>query len=243
MQVDVLIDENTQVVATSAQEFEDFIYLISHDVRNSVRALLELPQWIEEDLEASGYPVDDSLAETLALMNTHMRRLDRMLIDLLVYSRIGRMQSGGEADWNETLETVLDQQRMPPGFRLIRDIQVPRVMLGKNDAVTLVGALVSNAVKHHDRAQGTIRLSTREAGAQVLLEVADDGPGIAPAHRERAFKVMSTLKPRDQIEGSGMGLANVRKIVTHYGGRIEWADPAAMRGCHLRLWLPKADTG
>lgn len=76
-----------------SKEFEDFIYLLSHDVRNSVRALVEVPQWIKEDLIANGHSISGSLAENMELMDTHTRRLDRMLTDLLVYSRVGRMQA------------------------------------------------------------------------------------------------------------------------------------------------------
>ncbi|MFC4667909.1 ATP-binding protein [Seohaeicola nanhaiensis] len=224
---------------TPAREFEDFIYLVSHDVRSSVRALIELPQWIEEDLRAEGVRIGGSLAENLALMNTHMRRLDRMLIDLLIYSRIGRMQSGGDIDWNEVIDDVLEQTRMPPGFHLVRDIQAPTMRMGRNDAVTLVSSLLSNGVKHHDRPQGTLRIATREENSWVRLDVIDDGPGIPKESRSKVFEVMTTLKPRDLIEGSGMGLANVRKIVSHYGGRLEWRDTGGTRGCHLAVYFQK----
>lgn len=66
-------------------EFEDFIYLISHDVRNSVRALIELAQWIADDLAEAGVKIEGQVAETIDLMNTHTGRLDRMLVDLLTF--------------------------------------------------------------------------------------------------------------------------------------------------------------
>ena len=67
----------------SSPELDEFIYLISHDVRGSVRALLELPQWIAEDLQEAGIPVDGSVATSIEMMNRHAGRLDRMLVDLL----------------------------------------------------------------------------------------------------------------------------------------------------------------
>ena len=87
--------------AIPSRDFEDFIYLISHDVRNSVRALIEVPVWITEDLQDEGYKIQGQLAEHIGLMNTHTRRLDRMLNDLLVYSRIGRMQLPVDVDLAE----------------------------------------------------------------------------------------------------------------------------------------------
>ena len=233
-------DEQSGAGADSAsQEFENFIYLVSHDVRNSVRALLELPQWIEEDLIASGHPIVASIADNIELMNTHTRRLDRMLIDLLIYSRIGRMQNGRDVDWHGAIDTVLDQMQVPPGFRIVRDIRAPIVHIGETDVLTLISALVGNAFKHHDRTTGTVTISTREAQGEVILTVQDDGPGIPERYREKVFEVMSTLKPRDEVEGSGMGLAKVRKIASHYGARIEWVDSPKTRGCGLSIHFPR----
>lgn len=225
-------------VDSASREFEEFIYLVSHDIRNSVRALLELPHWIEEDLVSGGYPVTGPLAENIALMNTHTRRLDRMLIDLLIHSRIGRLQTDRTVEWAAVFDTMLGQLRVPPGFRLMRDIRAPEIRMGETDVVTLLSSLVSNAIKHHDKDQGTVRIATREEAGWHVLSVADDGPGIPPESRERVFGVMTTLRPRDEVEGSGMGLANVRKIAGLYGGRIEWPDEPGHRGCHLKLSFP-----
>ena len=224
---------------SASQEFENFIYLVSHDVRNSVRALLELPQWIEEDLVASGHPIVASITDNIELMNTHTRRLDRMLIDLLIYSRIGRMQNGRDIDWHSAIDTVLDQTQVPPGFRVVRDIRAPIIHIGETDVLTLISALVSNSFKHHDRKTGTVTISTCDVQGEIVLTVRDDGPGIPERYREKVFEVMSTLKPRDEVEGSGMGLANVRKIAAHYGARIEWADTGKPRGFGLSIHFPR----
>lgn len=225
---------------TAGQEFEDFIYLISHDVRNSVRALIELPQWIEEDLESEGIHVRGSLAENIALMNLHTRRLDRMLIDLLIYSRIGRMQAAETISWNSVTDTFLDQMRVSGNFKILRDFRAPRFQMGSTDALTLVSALISNAIKHHDRNDGVIQIGTREKDGQHILTILDDGPGIPSVYREKVFEVMTTLRPRDEVEGSGMGLANVRKIVKIYGGKIDWLETPDDRGCHIAISLPCA---
>ena len=219
-------------------EFENFIYLISHDVRNSVRALLELPQWIDEDLRASGAAIPAAVAENIKLMNTHTRRLDRMLIDLLIYSRIGRMQSSGTIEWGGVIDTILDQIQVPTGFRILRDIRAPTIRMGETDVLTLVSSLVSNAIKHHDRDTGTIRIATKEVDGRQVLTIADDGPGIPRKYHEKVFEVMTTLKPRDQVEGSGMGLANVRKIAQIYGATIAWRPVAGDRGCRIDISFP-----
>lgn len=220
------------------QEFESFIYLVSHDVRNSVRALMEIPQWIEEDMHDAGMRPSGSLANSLTLMNTHARRLDRMLFDLLVYSRIGRMQVAREIDIDAALDTVLSQIRLPRGFEVRRDLALPRLTLGDRDVLTLLTALIENAIRHHGCDSGTVTVSTRRDGAEAVLSVSDDGQGIPEAYRERVFEAMKTLRPRDEVEGSGMGLAHVRKIARIAGGSARIITPPNGSGTQLELRLP-----
>lgn len=227
--------------AANSQDFEDFIYLISHDVRGSVRALLELPQWIAEDLEEAGYPIDGSVAASIEMMNRHAGRLDRMLVDLLTFSRIGRMQEVQKNDLDAALDTVLEEIKLPSGFELVRNLDCKHVTMGERDLLTLLDALIQNSFKHHDRSSGRIVVSAARAAGTVVLSVADDGPGVPEEFREKVFGAMRTLRPRDEVEGSGMGLANVRKIATLHGGGARLADSPYGRGCTVEIRLKDKD--
>lgn len=218
-----------------SREFEDFIYLLSHDVRNSVRALVEVPQWIEEDLTAAGVDLRGPVGQNIRLMHTHTRRLDRMLADLLVYSRIGRKQQMRRVALDDAVDQVLDQITVPPGMRITRDFRVPALVMGECDVLTLLNALIGNAIRHHHRCEGVVQLSSAAEDGQIRLDIRDDGPGIAARYRERAMKAMTTLRPRDEVEGSGMGLATARKIVDLYGGQIEIVDDPDCCGTHIRM--------
>ncbi len=202
----------------SSRDIEDFIYLISHDVRASARALIELPQWIAEDLEAAGFPLEGPVATSIDILNRHAGRLDRMLVDLLTFSRIGRMQEIAQNDLDAVLDEVLDEMKLPAGFTILRQFECAGVVMGERDVLTMFSALLSNAIRHHDRPSGQIIVTSHAEGDEVVLAVTDDGPGIDPADRDRVFGAMKTLKPRDEVEGSGMGLSNVRKIAALYDG-------------------------
>ncbi len=221
-----------------SSEFEDFIYLLSHDIRNSVRALLEVPQWIQDDLVEAGYRIEGTLEENLALMNIHTRRLDRMLIDLLVYSRAGRMQVVKPVDIAESIGVVLDQLTIPSRFKIDLDLKCEQIQIGDRDILSLMSALISNAVKHHDQDAGTITITTVQTADECVITVTDDGPGIPEKYLNRVFEVMTTLKPRDEVEGSGMGLALVRKIVGIYGGSVRWKTGHSDRGTSIELRFP-----
>ena len=226
--------------APESNDFEDFIYLISHDVRSSVRALLELPQWIVEDLEEAGFPIEGSLATSIAMMNRHTGRLDRMLVDLLTFSRVGRMQEVVENDIAQALEQVLDEIKLPGNFEFVHRLTARHVTMGERDLLTLLDALLRNAVKHHDRDDGRIVIATAHQGTDFVLTIADDGPGIDEEHRERVFGAMRTLRARDEVEGSGMGLTTVRKIAGFYGGTATLAASPYGRGTLVEVRVPSA---
>ncbi|WP_074958764.1 sensor histidine kinase [Roseobacter denitrificans] len=226
---------NVAVEHNSSKDFEDLVYLLSHDVGNSVRALLEVPQWIKEDFVSAGHSMSKPMAENFDLLETQTRRLDRMLSDLLAYSRVGRLQSTRLVDFHEALDLVLDQVSLPRSFRVTHDFQCKSMKFGEHDMLTLLSALISNAIKHHDKSSGHIHLSSLTLAGEIVICVQDDGPGIAEKYRDRVFEAMSTLKPRDEVEGSGMGLAIVRKIVHNHGGELAWIEPDAQFNTALEM--------
>lgn len=224
---------SSREISAESKEFEDLIYLISHDVRSSVRALIELPQWIAEDLEEAGVKIDGSVADHIDLMNRHTGRLDRMLVDLLTFSRVGRMQEVAEIDLERALDDILEDVRIPSGFKIRRALECTNLKMGERDVMTLLMALISNAVKHHDGAEGQITVASKRDGKEVVISVCDDGPGIPPAYHLRVFGAMTTLKPRDEVEGSGMGLAITKKIAKVYNGTAKIVE--SVDGCGTTL--------
>jgi len=99
--------------------------------------------------------------------------------------------------------------------------------------------LITNAIKHHDGTSGRIRVEALAEGDGYRFTVTDDGPGIPPQHRERVFQMFQTLRPRDEVEASGMGLALVRKAVEHAGGTITLDDAPGGRGARFSFTWPK----
>jgi len=113
-------------------------------------------------------------------------------------------------------------------------------MIGERDILTLLTALLSNAVKHHDKDQGQIVVTAENRADLVVLSVSDDGPGIDAEMQQRVFGAMTTLRPRDEVEGSGMGLANVRKIAELYGGEARVGPSVYGRGCMVEVTLSRS---
>ena len=223
-----------------SQDVDEFIYLISHDVRASVRALSELPQWIEDDLRSAGVELNGSVVQSIAMMNCHTARLDQMLTDLFAHSRVGRMQNVVLVDVASALGEVLPRLDIPDTMTVSCQINCPSVMIGPQDMQLLLEALIGNAVKHHQSTTGEIKLRTQREGEMTRLTIIDDGPGI-PAHlHSRAMAPMKTLRPRDEVEGTGMGLANVRKIASYYGGHMALSEAReGSGGLRVDVVLPR----
>ena len=132
---------------------------------------------------------------------------------------------------------------IPPGFKVVVEGDM-RLRLPRLAAQRVLANLVDNAIKHHNRAEGRITVALHAPGDYVELSVTDDGPGIPPEFHEKIFELFQTLKPRDVQEGSGLGLALVRKVATASGATISvasapehgttftasWPRPAEQRG-------------
>jgi hypothetical protein len=81
--------------------------------------------------------------------------------------------------------------------------------------------LIGNSIKHHDRGSGFVSIDVEHSDGFMRFRVEDDGPGIEPAYHDRIFDIFRTLRSRDQLESSGMGLAIVKKHIEVVGGKID----------------------
>lgn len=221
----------------SNKDLEQFAYVASHDLKAPLRAIELLVQWITEGL--AGYDVN-KVQENLGLLGKRTQRLNRLLDDLLAYSRAGRKV--GAHRMTDTHALVLDVVQLlnpPPTITISIEGQLPRFPTHPAPLEQVLRNLISNAVKHHPGPQGRVVVSCQEQGDQYAFAVADDGEGIPAQYAERVFEMFQTLKSRDQVEGSGMGLAIVNRIVQWQRGRV-WFEPApAGRGTVFKFHWKK----
>lgn len=228
--------ERTEDLARSNCDLEQFAYVASHDLRAPLRGIAQLTEWLSADL--APHASEDS-KQHLHLVLSRVRRMDGLLNSLLEYARVTRGATAEErVDVNRLVHDVADLLAWPSGFVL----QVPEALpVLQTDAAGLqqvLHNLIGNALKHHDRDHGAIAVRAARGEAGFEFSVVDDGPGIPVHLRDKAFEMFQTLRPRDEVEGSGMGLALVQRIVERRGGRvaIESAEP---RGTAVRFLWPE----
>jgi PAS domain S-box-containing protein len=225
----------------SNAELDSFAYVASHDLRAPLRVIRNAASWLAEDL---GDTLSKESQENIGLMRSRVDRMDRLLIDLLEHSRIGRAtQDTRLMSGADLIDDIAHLAALPDGFTLDASEAVNRLILPRMPLKTVLMNLVSNAVKHHDKSQGRIEIDVaRGDDGGLTFSVTDDGPGIAPEYHERIFEMFQTLKSRDRVEGSGMGLAIVRKTVAHVGGDI-WLRSAPGEGCTVSFTWPHGAEG
>ena len=235
----------TKALADRNRELDQFAYVTSHDLKAPLRGIANLAQWIEEDL---GELASGDIRQQLDLLRGRVHRMEALIDGILQFSRIGRAKETIErVDLRELLDDTVDLLSPPPAFTIDTGdtgpdvgVALPVLTAERTRLQQVFANLIGNALKHHNRVDGRIAVRAHETEDPQFYEftVADDGPGIAPQYHERIFGIFQTLRPRDQVEGSGLGLALVKKIVEQYGGRI-WLESAEGQGTTFHFTWPK----
>lgn len=213
------IEERTAELKQSNQELENFAYAASHDLVSPLRGIEQLATWIAQD---AGQLLPSSSQIHLAKIQQRATILQRLLHDLLLYSRVGNVREKVTrvevADVLRQIESTLD---LPKGFKIVVKGDLPIFDTEQAPLELVLRNLLNNAIKHHDRPEmGIAELSAEDQGEQVLFRVADNGLGIPLEYRQRVFEMFRSLKPRQETQSSGMGLALVKRIVEMRGGVI-----------------------
>lgn len=211
---------------------------IGHDLRAPLRALKIIPEWIREDLGSNVAQIAPRTEEYLSQLEHQADRMDQFLIGLLELSRAGA--ADGAVEWIDTvaeIEAVIAEAGQGGGVTVEIAPGLPGLRAVRSDFAAVMRHLVVNAIRHHDRDDRHIRITGRCEGASAIFEVEDDGPGIGERDRARIFEPFVTLRSRDEVEGSGLGLAVVTKILRPWNGTVDTV-PAAGRGAVFRVRVP-----
>jgi PAS domain S-box-containing protein len=215
---------------------EEFTYAASHDLKSPLHGIADLIDWIGEDL---GNTASAEVTRNLGRVRDRIQRLDRVIDDLLAYAHAGIAFTDAVPIQVEPLvDGVLELVPRPPGFHVSVQISAQPFVTNKVPLESVLRNLIDNAVKHHDRPAGQIRVKVEDVGRYCVFSISDDGPGIPPASQERVFRIFQTLGGGTQRH-SGIGLALSKRLVEAHGGWLKIESVAGIRGTAFHVWWPR----
>jgi PAS domain S-box-containing protein len=238
------VQERTAQLVAANQELEAFSYSVSHDLRAPLRHVMGFVELLRED---AGPSLSEKNLSHLKTIRQAAERMGNLIDDLLAFSRVGRavIQKTG-VNLNELArETVGDFQAATRERRIVWELHpLPEVQADRALLRLALVNLISNAVKFTgNRAEAKIEIGCAPNGdGQTVIFIRDNGAGFDPRYAAKLFGVFQRLHSQDEFEGTGIGLANVQRIIHRHGGRT-WAEGAVDGGATFYFSIPNQEEG
>ncbi|MEK7469674.1 MAG: response regulator [Planctomycetota bacterium] len=221
------------------QELEAFSYSVSHDLRAPLRAIDGFCAALQEDCSDR---LDDAGKGYLARVRKAAGRMGRLIDDLLAFSRVGRFGMCLSSVDMEGLAraSVVELREQNPSSALEFSVGSLQRVNGDSSLLTQVFQnLLANAVKYSSgRSPARIGVTCEDKPDEAVFSVRDNGVGFDPQYAHKLFGVFQRLHRSDEFEGTGVGLALVKRIVERHGGRV-WAEGAPGDGAAFHFSIPK----
>jgi PAS domain S-box-containing protein len=223
--------ERTADLEEANRELEGFTYTVSHDIRGPLRAIMSSSMILIEDFSASLPRQAQELVERQALA---AKRLGVLIDDVLNFSRLGRTEmKKSEIDFTSLVEKVAAEVLPHESI----NIQPKMVAYGDPSLVQLVVQNVLENSKKFASKEKPLAVRVQHDGA--TFSIADNGIGFEPEYSEKIFAPFERLHHEEAYAGTGIGLANVKRIIERHGGRV-WAKSALGKGATICFTLPEA---
>ena len=224
----------------SNESLEQFAYVASHDLQEPLRMVSSFMELLSDQY---GDQLDENAQEYIDFAVDGAQRMQRLVIDLLTYSRVGTRGKPFESmQCDEVLETSLDNLKVAigEGNAVVTHDPLPVVMADEGQLVQLFQNLIGNAIKFIEDGPPKVHIGVSEEKGFHRFSIQDNGIGIAPENLERIFGVSQRLHSIDEFPGTGLGLAICKKIVGRHGGRI-WVESEPGKGSTFFFTLPARD--
>ncbi|MDX8521238.1 sensor histidine kinase [Mesorhizobium dulcispinae] len=234
------LDLRASELARSNIELERFASVASHDLQEPLRMVASYTQLLGRRYKGR---LDADADEFIHFAVDGAARMQALINDLLVYSRVSTQGSAFEAiDCNLVVERALANlkaARIESGA-IIRKSELPKIDADRFQLIQLFQNLIGNAIKFRGERVPEIEIAARRDGGEWLFSIADNGIGIDAKYIEQLFTVFKRLHTRAEYPGTGIGLAICKKVVERHGGRI-WVESEVNRGSTFFFTLPCRD--
>jgi PAS domain S-box-containing protein len=231
--------ERTAQLEAANQELETFSYSVSHDLRAPLRHVLGFVDMLQKD---AGPSLSEKNQRQLTTISEAAKRMGNLIDDLLAFSRVGRAElQKTEVNLDALVQETLSDFQVETKERNIawKVLPLPSVRADRSLLRMVLVNLISNAVKFTgNRAKATIEVGCAPNGdTETVIFIRDNGVGFDPKYTAKLFGVFQRLHSYDEFEGTGIGLANVQRIIHRHGGRV-WAEGVVDGGATFNFSIP-----
>jgi PAS domain S-box-containing protein len=231
--------QRTAQLEVANKELEAFSYSVSHDLRAPLRHISGFSEMLTKDIQVQ---LPEKSRHYLDVINSSAKSMGVLIDDLLSFSRTGRAEMKKSIfTMNQLLDDALMQMKTSTaGHEISWNIGNLPAVFGDYDLLRLAWInLLENAVKYTGtRKKAEIDIDCTEEKDEYVFSIRDNGVGFDMKYANKLFGVFQRLHSKEEFEGTGIGLANVRRIISRHGGRT-WADAKIDQGATFYFTLPK----
>jgi signal transduction histidine kinase len=232
------LQKQAEELLRSNRDLEQFAYVASHDLQEPLRKVASFCQLLQRRYAGQ---LDERADQYIAFAVDGAQRMQRLINDLLAFSRIGRLTTGFvEVDLNDVMETVAAQTDAARGYAdgELTWTPLPTVLGEEPLLANLLANLVSNSLKfRRPNVPPRVEITAQRLRDEWEISCRDNGIGIEPEFADKIFVIFQRLHAKDAYPGTGIGLAIVKKIVEYHGGRV-WVETDVDQGTLIRFTLP-----
>ena len=212
------LKESNQKLKEINKQLDEFVYIVSHDLKAPLRGLSSISSFLEDEL---GSDLKPEVAELLGLIKKRTAWMQNLVSSILHYSRMSNSCAVKEdAPVKELIENIIEIIDPPENFKFEVADNLPVLRAEKIKIHEVFQNLISNGIKYNNKEHGLIRIGFYEYPDHYDFYVQDNGQGIKPEHFERIFGIFQTLSPKENTDSTGIGLTIVKKIVEQQGGKV-----------------------
>jgi len=199
------------------RELNDFAYLVSHDLKSPLRGIANIAQWMHDDYHDK---IDKEGKGFLNLMVEKVKKLERLIEDILDYSKVGRREDKiVDVNLKSIVETVIVSLSFSDKFSF-EVLDLPTVSGIETEWHQVFSNLLSNAINYNDKEYGEVIIESKLDEERLFITVCDNGPGIPAKHQKKVFEIFRTLNVDYNPDSTGVGLSTVKKIIELNDGDI-----------------------
>ncbi|MFH6982587.1 GAF domain-containing sensor histidine kinase [Marinoscillum luteum] len=226
--------KNHERIAQYQTQLEEYVHIVSHDLKSPLRSINALLAWIKEDNKGK---LDDETLGNIKLIDNTLLQMDNLITGTLNYSRIAYSEAREEVvDLNHIIHEIKGLLHFPEHISVKLDSDLPSVIGDSTKFLQIFQNLIGNALKFIDKPEGLITVGHVDRGEYYEFSISDNGIGIERRYFHKIFEVFQSLSVSK--DSSGVGLSIVKKLVNYYDGDI-WLESTVGVGTTFHFTIKK----